>query len=131
MTLKARKLADSFAVMKPDQRVAPVEVSPSLYEDLDRDFDLFKGHSLVAEYTFTQDWPNWERHPAGDEIVMLLSGQVEMRLRTEAGEESVLLQESGEYVIVPAGIWHTAKTSTPSRMLFITPGEGTEHRENP
>ena len=129
MTPEARKLAEVFTVIKPDLRAEPVPVTPDIYEKLDENYDQFRGHTLVSEYTFTQDWPSWERHPAGDEIVLLVTGRVEMVLRTDDGDQSVLLRESGEYVIVPANTWHTAKTSVPTRMLFITPGEGTDHRE--
>jgi hypothetical protein len=34
----------------------------------------------------------------------------------------------GDYVLVPRGIWHTVRVHTPSSVLFITPGEGTQHR---
>jgi len=40
----------------------------------------------------------------------------------------VSLNQVGEYVLVPKNTWHTAKVRKPSRMLFITPGEGTENR---
>ncbi len=32
-------------------------------------------------------------------------------------------------MIVPKGIWHTACVNGPWRMLFITAGEGAQHRE--
>jgi hypothetical protein len=54
-----------------------------------------------------------------------------MLLRTADGDESIRLEEPGTNVVVARGIWHTAQTSEPTRMLFITPGEGTENRENP
>ena len=89
----------------------------------------FHNEYLVAANAFDKDWPNWEMHPAGDEIVVLLAGAVTFVFETDAGEQHVSLAEQGGYAIVPKGTWHTAKTSTPSRMLFITPGEGTQHRK--
>ena len=50
-----------------------------------------------------------------------------MIVRTESGDEHVELTETDAYVIVPRNTWHTAKVTTPTRMLFITPGEGTEN----
>ena len=38
------------------------------------------------------------------------------------------LRDPGSYVVVPKGTWHTARTSVPTRMLFMTPGEGTENK---
>lgn len=129
MTIKAHDSLETFAVLKPDQTAQAVAVSPALYASLDQDFDGFRGHSLMAVHEFSESWPTWERHPAGDEIVMLLSGSATMVLKTGEGEEAVTLETAGAYVIVPKGVWHTAKVSEPSRMLFITPGEGTENAD--
>ena len=127
----APKLAEVFAVLNPDLSVNTVPVTPSIYTDLDTNFNHFKGRVLISEYAFTTDWPTWERHPAGDELVVLLAGRVEMVLRTADGDEIICLDQPGKYVVVPAGTWHTARTSVPTRMLFVTPGEGTENRAEP
>src|SRR5205085_8473789 len=68
-------LASTFAVLGPDLGVTPVPVTPTVYEELDRRFAGFKGHVLVAIFAFDADWPTWERHPQGDEVVCLLSGR--------------------------------------------------------
>lgn len=122
------KLLETFAVLRPDLSVQTVPVTPTLYPDLDADFDGFRGHVLVAAHEFSSDWPSWEQHPAGDEIVVLLTGAARMVLRTTVGDKTVELAEPGSYLVVPKGIWHTAQVSVPTRMLFITPGEGTENR---
>lgn len=66
----APKLAEVFAVVNPDLSVSTVPVTPSIYTDLETNFDHFKGRVLISEYAFTTDWPTWERHPAGDEVVV-------------------------------------------------------------
>lgn len=118
-------LASTFAVLQPDQSVELVKVTPTVYEELDRRFDHFKGRVLVSLFAFDTDWPSWERHPAGDELVCLLSGEATFELE---GRAPVHLRAPGTYAVVPKGVWHTAHTKVPTRMLFITPGEGTEHR---
>jgi quercetin dioxygenase-like cupin family protein len=120
-------LSEVFAVLAPDQRVTAVPVTPTIYEQLDRDFGGFRGHVLVAKYAFDADWPTWERHPAGDEIVVLLSGAAELVLDRGGSRESMSLAQPGRYVIVPKGTWHTARIAKAAEMLFITPGEGTEN----
>jgi oxalate decarboxylase/phosphoglucose isomerase-like protein (cupin superfamily) len=70
----------------------------------------------------------WEMHPNGDEVVCLLSGSATFLLEKAGGTEEIALNKSGTYVLVPRGTWHTANTQAPCRMLFITPGEGTQHR---
>jgi hypothetical protein len=82
---------------------------------------------LVTEFECATDWPSWERHPAGDEFVYLLSGAATLLLELPAGVQRVPLQGRAA-VLVPQGIWHTAEVTAPSRMLFITRGQGTEHR---
>jgi uncharacterized cupin superfamily protein len=128
---KIPSMFETAAVLKPDFTVDPIAKSPGFYEMLDRDYDDFKGHVLMNADAFSEDWGVWERHPEGDEIVLLLSGRAELILRKSGGDETLTLDESGAYAVVPRGIWHTAKISEPTRMLFITPGEGTESSEDP
>ena len=68
---------------------AQVDVTPALYEDLDRDFEGFRGRYLVAKYSFEGDWPTWEIHPKGDEVVVLLAGAADMLL-DEGGRHRVV-----------------------------------------
>lgn len=82
---------------------------------------------LVSEFSFTEDWQSWEMHPHGDEIVYLLSGALDVLLEREGKVETIALEGSGA-VVVPRGVWHTARVRLPSRMLHLTRGEGTEHR---
>jgi mannose-6-phosphate isomerase-like protein (cupin superfamily) len=121
-------LRDTVAVLKPDLAVETVVVSPDLYEELDARFNRFAGHVLIASYDFEADWGVWERHPAGDELVILLSGAARMALRHAAGEEFVELSVPGSFIVVPRNTWHTAYVTVKTRMLFVTPGEGTENR---
>ncbi|MEM1176498.1 MAG: cupin domain-containing protein [Pseudomonadota bacterium] len=127
--MQTRQLDTTFAVVKPDQRVDCVDVQPELYAALDADYEQFKHHALVACHHFHDDWPSWERHPAGDEIVVLLSGTVTLVIRSATGDDSLTLFEQGDYAVVPQNAWHTAKITEPTTMLFITPGEGTEHAD--
>jgi oxalate decarboxylase/phosphoglucose isomerase-like protein (cupin superfamily) len=66
-------------------------------------------------------------HPAGDELVILLSGAVDLVLEESDGERVVPLR-SGETCIVPQGVWHTARVNEPSEAIHITRGAGTEMR---
>lgn len=97
--------------------------------------DLSAGHlpqldqgRLMTAFTFSEPWPTWERHPAGEELVLLLSGACELALDLPDGEQVTQLQTTGAYVLVPPNVWHTARTSVPTTLLFLTPGAGTEHR---
>jgi mannose-6-phosphate isomerase-like protein (cupin superfamily) len=121
-------LLTTFVVMSPDLRAVGVDVSPTIWQELDQRFGGFKGHLLVAKFDFEADWPSWEIHPAGDEIVVLLSGRADMVLDRGGNHQTSTLAQPGSFVIVPMGTWHTARISTPTSMLFVTPGQGTENK---
>lgn len=121
----------TFAVLRPDLGLDLRDVTDDFYESLESDYDNFAGHVLVASHRFEADWPTWERHPAGDELVTLVSGRATFLLRTGSGDQAVELNNPGEFVVVPRGLWHTAQVNEPTVMLFITPGEGTENVEAP
>jgi mannose-6-phosphate isomerase-like protein (cupin superfamily) len=74
-----------------------------------------------------ETWTSWERHPAGDEVVVLLSGHQTL-IQDVDGEERRIELRPGQAVINPRGVWHTADVHEPGSALFITPGRGTEHR---
>lgn len=82
---------------------------------------------LVSEFLFASDWPSWEMHPDADEFVYLISGEATLHLEQADGVKLVTLSGTGA-VIVPRGVWHTAKVASPSRMLHITRGAGTQVR---
>ena len=82
---------------------------------------------LLSALTMSTDWTNWEMHPAGDEILFMLEGNATFRLDHPGVAREVVLR-SGGLLVIPKGIWHTAKISEPSRLLAITPGLGTQHR---
>ena len=121
-------LASTFVVIDPNHSATPIAVTPTIFEELDRRFDQFKGRLLVSSFRFDQSWSTWEIHPAGDEIVCLLSGEASLVLDRDGTEEIIHLREPGAFAIVPKGTWHTARTSVPTQMLFVTPGQGTDNR---
>ena len=125
---ETHNLASTFVVVEPHHAAIPVAVTPTIYGELDQRFGNFKGRLLVSSFSFDSDWPTWEIHPAGDEIVCLLSGDVHLVLDRNGIEEIVHLSDPGSFVIVPKGTWHTARTSVAATMLFVTPGEGTRNK---
>jgi mannose-6-phosphate isomerase-like protein (cupin superfamily) len=72
-------------------------------------------------------WDTWERHPAGEEVVFLISGRVDV-LQEVDGAERVVELRPGEAMVNPTNVWHTARVHEPGLALFITPAEGTEHK---
>ena len=122
-------LATTYLRLRPDTSIETLPVNDEFWPRLmSGALGTFHHEYLVTMHGFTADWPNWEQHPNGDEIVCLLEGRVTMVLEQDGRERLVELSETGGYVLVSRGTWHTARTRTPCRMLFITAGEGTKHR---
>jgi mannose-6-phosphate isomerase-like protein (cupin superfamily) len=128
---QAIRLASNFVVLDDTFKADVVEVTPGLYERLEEDYKDFAGHLLVSSHAFDEDWPTWEIHPAGDEFVILVSGDADLALATPDGDETIRMTEPGTFVIVPRDTWHTARIRRHTVMMFITPGEGTVNREEP
>lgn len=121
-------LNSTYVVLAENGDAIPIAVSDRFYEDLQDKFGDFKGKHLISHYSFDKDWDSWEMHPAGDEFVCLLSGQIDFILEQNGAEKVVSLNVPGAYLLVPRGTWHTAKVRSLNSVLFITPGEGTQHR---
>lgn len=82
---------------------------------------------LVTWFDMAEDWDSWEAHPAGEEVVLCVSGRFRLHQEHD-GETAVVEIGPGEYVVNPPGAWHTADVIEPGSGLFITPGRGTTHR---
>jgi mannose-6-phosphate isomerase-like protein (cupin superfamily) len=82
---------------------------------------------LVCIVAQDRTWDTWERHPAGEELVVVLTGCIELVQEVD-GEERAVVLGPGEAVVNPAGVWHTARVREPGQALFVTPGQGTEGR---
>ncbi|WP_309646460.1 cupin domain-containing protein [Phenylobacterium sp.] len=83
--------------------------------------------TLLTAMTGEGDWPQWEMHPEGDEILILLEGRLTMILDRD-GRESRVEMTPGATLVVPKGAWHRAVDQQGVRMLFVTYGAGTTHR---
>lgn len=126
---QAHNVLHSYLHMQDGGKIDQVPVSASFWTDLAAGaFPELDQGRLVSAFSFSEPWPTWERHPAGEELVMLLSGSALLLLEEAEGERAVELNSLGAYVLVPKGVWHTAKTTIATTLLFITPGAGTEHR---
>jgi len=111
----------------PDGPAATLlEVTPDFWQKLAARSDL-RGGRLVSAYRFTEDWTSWERHPAGDELVLQLSGAMDFVVDDGGSERTVSLRGRAA-LVVPHGAWHTARVLEPSEAIFVTRGDGTEHR---
>lgn len=125
----ATDILRTYLHVRDGGRTDTVPVSGTFWEELAAGkHPQFDQGRLMSAFTFSTPWPVWERHPAGEELVMLLSGAAILVLEESGLERTVALNDPGAYVLVPPNVWHTARASAPTTLLFLTPGAGTEHR---
>lgn len=125
----AKDILSSYLHFRDGGRADAIPVSGSFWGELAAgEYPQLDQGRLMSAFTFSEPWSMWERHPAGEELVMLLSGTATVVLEEFDQERTVQLSDPGSYVLVPQNVWHTARTTVPTTMLFLTPGAGTEHR---
>ncbi len=83
---------------------------------------------LVSFHRFTEDWPSWEMHPLGEEVVICTEGEMRLTQEFPDGRQESMTLKAGEYAINPPKVWHIANIADHASAIFITAGEGTEHR---
>lgn len=83
---------------------------------------------LVSLYHFAESWDSWEMHPAGSEVVICTAGAMTLTQEHPDGRIETVTIGAGEYAINEPGVWHTADIEGMASAIFITAGEGTQHR---
>jgi quercetin dioxygenase-like cupin family protein len=96
-------------------------------DDFWRDPQVLGGRdsALIGVFSYDEDWPQWEVHPEGDELVSFVSGEVRFYLE---GIDEPLHLRAGHSVIVPKGTWHRAEVVAPGAAVHVTFGQGTRNR---
>jgi hypothetical protein len=124
-------LTSTFVHLGLGARAVPVPDftwSPEFLDGYQRGFadDGDEGR-LVCVIPQDQTWDSWERHPAGEELVLLMSGRVDLIQDLDDGPHTVALVP-GHAAVNPRNVWHTATVHEPGVALFVTPSRGTEQR---
>ncbi len=85
---------------------------------------------LVSQYDFAESWDSWEMHPAGAEVVICTGGAITLIQESADGHQDRVTLGPGDYALNPPGTWHTADVASgeTASAIFITAGEGTQHR---
>ncbi len=82
---------------------------------------------LITANSFEVGSGGWERHPAGDEVLYLISGATDVVIEQDSGER-VLDLHTGSTCVVPRGCWHRQVARESGELLAMTFGKGTQHR---
>jgi len=119
-------LATTYVHLDDGPAARPVPVDDDFWQTIEQRRDLRGGRLVIVSHNAAH-WPAWEMHPAGEEIVYLLSGAIDLVLEEPGGDRLITLRP-GQTCIVPRGVWHRAIVHTPGDTLHITRGAGTQHR---
>lgn len=119
-------LKEFALVLDAQQQIHALSAGPDLYPQLAAQFGTFDGAVLLTEYSFSENWGCFEVHPAGDEVLYLLSGRCELLLERDGQLQRIPFHTPGQVQVIPKGCWHSADISPGEtcRILFFTPGAG-------
>lgn len=128
-------LSGTYVHLEDGGVALPVEVTETFWQELmtgearsDGVARIAAGDGwLVTANRFERDTPMWEMHPEGDELLLMLSGALDVVFDGADGERAVELR-AGSACRVPRGTWHRLVVREPGLMLGVTRGKGTQHR---
>lgn len=92
-------------------------------------------HRVIAAFDFSSPADlhasMQEVHPEADELVVVLSGAIDLVIQ-EGDEETRVSLDAGQAAIVPRGAWHRLVMREPGRLLFVNSRAGmqTRHAEH-
>jgi mannose-6-phosphate isomerase-like protein (cupin superfamily) len=117
-------LAGTFILINEGPTATPIPVGSDFWQRLQQSpIANSPTGRLISLGEQRADWG----HPASDEILILLSGRLELILEEEGQERSIVLNSLNAF-IVPRGTWHRARVHEAGKLLGITGGAGTQHR---
>src|SRR5271155_5642110 len=82
------------------------------------------GNLTLGVMSYTGQTP-WERHPDGDELLLVLDGELEVTSLTDKGPVKRKLC-AGEAFVCPQGLWHRQFAEKSVSMLYGTPTSTSE-----
>jgi mannose-6-phosphate isomerase-like protein (cupin superfamily) len=121
-------IARTFIHLGGNGGAEPISMSPSFWrggaeaQRYERVVGAFNFRSADDLHSSVQ-----EMHPEVDEVLLLISGAVDVVLEEDGAERTVAL-ESGQAAIVPRGVWHRLVARRPGRVLFVNNRRGMRSR---
>lgn len=125
----ASRLNETYLELLDDGGVEGIPLTPEFWPDLMSGRRRIDGR-LIMSFELAEDMSHWEMHPAGDEILLALSGSMAVVLQgvLQGDPDESFALRTGEAFVVPRGRWHRLNVIEPGEVVFITPGDGTEHK---
>jgi mannose-6-phosphate isomerase-like protein (cupin superfamily) len=113
---------DEFEKLKCLSNRSPESTDEEMRNSVSKLSDYRDGAIFITYYDGNTEW---ERHPVGDEIVLVIEGQTTLIL-LEDGRETANELHEGEFIVVPQNIWHRFETPSKMKVWSATP-QPTDH----
>jgi mannose-6-phosphate isomerase-like protein (cupin superfamily) len=123
-------LDTTYVQLADGGRAHTIDVGDDFWERIDERTELHAGRLLCMFAIAPGEGDHSEMHPAGDEILIVTAGAVEIVLEEPSGARAIELG-AGRACVVPRGTWHHFRSARGGTLIGITPGAGTEHRPWP
>lgn len=120
-------LKTTYLHLNPRARAMRLPVTETLWTEIVEGKQIIDGWLYAVMPMAAGRWSHWERHPSGDEVLTMLSGEMELTLE-EKGGPRVVAMTAGDTVIVPQGVWHIGRVVVAGDLMALTFGKDTEHR---
>jgi oxalate decarboxylase/phosphoglucose isomerase-like protein (cupin superfamily) len=118
----------TYTFLHEGAAVTPLEITPDFWANIQNRTDLHNGRMISVFQQSVGAWPHWEMHPAGEEVIYLLSGALTLTLEYPDGERRSVEMQPRNGIIIPRGTWHWAEVHEAGDLLVITYGAGTQTR---
>jgi mannose-6-phosphate isomerase-like protein (cupin superfamily) len=128
MMTKAFALDRTYVQLADGATAVPIVVGSNFWQRVGEEAALQEGR-MVTFFHLDRSNMHWEMHPAGDELLVLVSGKIAVVLDDGTARRKASMK-AGEALIVPRGVWHTLEIAEPGDLLAITRGAGTEVRDD-
>ena len=93
-------LMNTYAQLRDDGMALVTEGGDAFWSSLESRPELHGGRLLGATAQ-TKDWPQWEIHPAGDEILILMSGAFGLQIERADDTVETIEMRAGSTCVVP------------------------------
>jgi hypothetical protein len=121
-------LGGTYLQIGDDGSVSPIDITKTFWEELTTGRRDIIGRWLMGAGFSRESLPNWDLHPEGECILLLLSGSIDVILEEPEGQRVIELRQPGDTSVVPRGIWHRAIFREPSNRISLVAGAGTKMR---
>jgi len=135
MPTPTHDLRQTYLHLTPHERAPAIPAGEAFWKQLmTGDFTdaqveaVARGGWLISRFTHDGDWPHWERHPHGDEVLICVSGELAFDIEHADGRQEQVELGAGRTLVMPAGAWHRGRGEGPAELIAVTAGRGTDHR---